>query len=277
MILNAFNSLISRSTLTLEEAKGQIRDSVEKEFKKRIQQELPTPDSIKNILQSQTLTTNDDLQKLSDKFIQLKDKCKFLEQQVDSKTSQINSIKDKTNKIKNSFSKLDDTIKLANDFLPTIKKIINIAPGAIAALGGIGTGLAIVKLDDGLKVAKGKVGEFESITKVLDPIKDKINNETNSINNQIDTALEALTPLKTQAQQICNYADTVYLQSIAQFSGLLDSDTISTSSDIETTRPVLQFKNPEEILNNLENSNKDKFIEYLRDIEGNTGYRIIKK
>lgn len=277
MILSAFNSLISSSTLTLEEAKGQIRDSVEKEFKKRIQQELPTPDNIKNKLQSQTLTTNDDLQKLSDKFTQLKDKCKFLEQQVDSKISQINSIKEKTNRIKENFSKIDGAIELANEFLPTVKKIINIAPSAIAALGGIGTGLAIVKLDDGLKAAKGKINEFESIIKILNPIKDKINNETSSINNQVDAASEALTSLKTQAQQTCNYADTIYLQLIDQFSGLLDSDTVTSPLNTETTRPVLQFNNPEKILNNLENSNKEKFIEYLRDTEGNTGYRIIKK
>ena len=36
MILGAFNNIISNSSLSLEEARGQVRDSVDKEFKSKI-------------------------------------------------------------------------------------------------------------------------------------------------------------------------------------------------------------------------------------------------
>jgi len=55
MIQTAFNSLVSSNTLLLEEAKTKVRDSVEKEFKTRIQQELSNPETIKNILESQNI------------------------------------------------------------------------------------------------------------------------------------------------------------------------------------------------------------------------------
>ena len=59
------------------------------------------------------------------------------------------------------------------------------------------------------------------------------------------------------------------MQVVSFYSNLLDSD------DDETT---IQFDNPEEILDNLEDSNKSKFFEFIENIETKeTGYRIIKK
>ena len=78
--------------------------------------------------------------------------------------------------------------------------------------------------------------------------------------------------LKAKIQENLNYIDTLFLQIIAQYSGLLDPATESGD-----TPPLPQFNNPGEILANLENSNKEKFFQYLKDIEGNTGYKIIKK
>ena len=37
------------------------------------------------------------------------------------------------------------------------------------------------------------------------------------------------------------------------------------------------FIDPEGILNNVENSNKEKFLIYINGSRGNTGYKIIKK
>ena len=293
MILGAFNNIISNSSLSLEEARGQVRDSVDKEFKSKIQKELPTPESINNQLQSYIIETTEDLQKLEARFNVLKNKCSFLKQQVDSKTSQLQSIKNKVDKITSNFDKLEKIIGVANEFLPELKTIVSVAPVTLAALGGIGSGLAITKLDDGLKAAKGKIAEFESVLKVLNTIKPFLTGPSNDINNKVDFALDALTTLKNSIQQTCDYTDNLFLQKISQFTpGLLDSDTVVDSEipvelDNSGVRPdglpIFQnnnpLSNPEEVLNNLENSNKDKFIQYIANVgkPSETGYRIIKK
>lgn len=273
MIQAAFNSLISSNTLSLEEAKGQIRDSGEKEFKSKIQQKLPTPASVKSQLQSQTLLTTEDLYKIESKFNQLKNRCNFLKQQVDSKINQIESIKNKVSRIDNNFSKLDEVIEIGNDFIPLLKIIITSATTALGFFTGfLSNALAEKKLNDGLEIAKGKITEFNQIINALNTIKPYISEQTSDIINQVDPALDALMGLKRQIEQNCNYIDNIFLQKISQFSGLLNSDNENLPES-----PTPQFNNPEEILNNLENSNKDKFFIYLRDNRGNTGYQIAKR
>lgn len=293
MILGAFNNIISNSSLSLEEARGQVRDSVDKEFKSKIQKELPTPESINNQLQSYTIETIEDLQKLETRFNVLKNKCRFLKQQVDSKISQLQSIKNKVNKINNNFDKLEQVIEIANKIVPEVQTVISVAPVALAALGGIGSGLAITKLDDGLKAAKGKIAEFKSVLKVLNTIKPFLTGPANDINSKVDSALIALASLKGSTQQTCDYIDALFLQKISQFTPeLLDSDTVvdnETSIGLDGSGlrpdglPIFQLNNqlsnPEEVLNNLENSNKDKFIQYITNVgkPSETGYRIIKR
>lgn len=273
MIQTAFNSLISSNTLLLEEAKSKVRDSVEKEFKTRIEQELSNPEAIQNILKSQSIKTIEDLQLVEAKFNQLKAKCNFLKNSVDSKIDQINAIKSKVNKIDGNFSKLDDVIQIANEFLPILNIIITSATTALGFFTGLlSNALAEKKINDGLEIAKGKIAEFNSVLAALNGIKSYIDSQTNTINDQIDPALNILNQLKLTVEQNCNYIDTIFLQTIAKYSELLDSDTENPSDP-----PTPQFDNPEEILNNLENSNKDKFFVYLKDNKDNTGYKIIKR
>jgi hypothetical protein len=273
MIQTAFNSLISSNTLLLEEAKGKIKDSVEKEFKTRIEQELSNPETIQNILKSQNIRTIEDLQLVEAKFNQLKTKCNFIKNSINSKIDQINAIKNKINKIDGNFSKLDDAIQVGNEFLPTLNLIITSATISLGFFTGLlSNALTEKKINDGLEIAKGKVAEFNSVLAALKGIKSYIGSQTNSINNQIDPALNILNQLKLTVEQNCNYIDTIFLQTIAKYSELLDSDTENPSDP-----PTPQFDNPEEILDNLENSNKDKFFVYLKDNKDNTGYKIIKR
>lgn len=271
MIQTAFNSLVSSNTLLLEEAKTKVRDSVEKEFKTRIQQELSNPETIKNILESQNIATVEDLQLVEAKFNQLKTKCNFLKQQVNSKITQIEAIKNKVNQVNQNFDKLDGVIEVANDFLPILNIIITSANVALGFLTGpLSNALAEKKINDGLQIASVKIKEFRSVVIAIAGVKTYIDKQTNDVLTQVDPALVALNTLKQTIEENCNYIDTVFLQIIAQYSGLLDPST-------ETTDPTPQFKNPEEILSSLENSGKEKFFKYIEDLEGNTGYQIIKK
>ena len=273
MIQSAFNSLVSSNTLLLEEAKTKVRDSVEADFKSQIEQQLPNQETINSILGSQDISTPEDLQKVEAKFNQLKYKTNSILQKVDNKISQLQQIKGKVSKINNNFSKLDEATEIANDFLPLLNIIITAAPAILAIFTGLlANALAEKKIEDGLDLAKSKIKELSSVVASIVGVKTFIDKQTSTISNQVDPAIEILEMLKDKIQENLNYIDTLFLQIIAQYSGLLDPATESGD-----TPPSPQFNNPGEILANLENSNKEKFFQYLKDIEGNTGYKIIKK
>ena len=273
MIQSAFNSLVSSNTLLLEEAKTKVRDSVEAEFKSQIEQELSNPENIKAILGSQDIATTEDLQKVEAKFNQLKFKTNSILQKVNNKINQLQQIKGKISKINNNFDKLSEVTEVANKFVPTLNIIITAAPNILAFFTGIfSNALAEKKISDGLDLAKSKIKELSSVIISLNSIQPFISKQTSDISKQVDPAIEVLERLKAKIQENLNYIDTLFLQIIAQYSGLLDPATES-----EDTPPSPPFNNPSEILNNLENSNKEKFFIYINSLKGNTGYEIIKK
>ena len=273
MIQSAFNSLVSSNALLLEEAKTKVRDSVEAEFKSQIEQELSNPETINSILGSQNIATNEDLQKVEAKFIQLKAKTNFTLQKVDNKINQLQQIKGKVSKINNNFDKLSEVTEVANKFVPTLNIIITAAPNLLAFFTGLlSNALAEKKISDGLDLAKSKIKELSSVILSLNSIQPFILKQTSDINKQVDPAIEILERLKAKIQENLNYIDTIFLQIIAQYSGLLDPAT-----ETEDNPPSPQFDDPEEILNNVENSNKEKFLIYINGFRGNTGYKIIKK
>lgn len=273
MIQSAFNSLVSSNALLLEEAKTKVRDSVEAEFKSQIEQELSNSENINTILGSQNIATNEDLQKVEAKFIQLKTKTNFILQKVDNKINQLQQIKNKISKVNNNFDKLSEITEITNKFVPTLNIIISSAPSILAVFTGLlSNALAEKKISDNLDLAKSKIKELSSVIKSLNNIQPFILNQTSSIINQVNPAIGILERLKAKIEENLNYIDTIFLQIIAQYSGLLDPTT-----ETEDNPPSPQFNNPEEILNNVENSNKEKFLIYIRGFKGNTGYKIIKK
>ena len=74
----------------------------------------------------------------------------------------------------------------------------------------------------------------------------------------VESYKEVLDILKKNIENL-NYIDTIFLQIIAQYSGLLDPAT-----ETEDNPPSPQFDDPEGILNNVENSNKEKLKENTR-------------
>lgn len=271
MILNAFNSLISSNMVVLENAKTKARDSVSKDFKNQILSKTPSPDSIKNQLSTQ-ITTTDDLKKTETQFKTLKENCRFLKTQVDSKETQLKAIQAQIQSINDKFAKIEDTIKVANQFIPALRIIITTAPAILSALSGpLANGLAITKINDGLKVAQAKIVELEAIVKVLSGIQKYILSQTEPINTSCSQAIDVLNNTRSQIEDRCNYIDEAFIQIITKIPNLpiIDKDTKT-----ENTKPIIL--NPESILDNLENSNKQTYIQYLRDMESNTGYQIVK-
>ena len=283
MILKAFTNAISEATLALESAKDKDRSAgsdskASKLFKSQVESQLPQPSSIKQQLTTQ-INNPDDLKEIERRFKLIKKKCQGVKGIVGGKKDQVNQIKSETGKVFSSFINLAIAIKIATNYLPTIKGLItggktglNVLPMSIPYVGspvpGSG-GKAIISLDDAIKAAESKIQEFDAIKETIPKVKDHIEKQTKPIDDTCDSALESLSNIENRIQATCDYADLTYLQVVSFYSNLLDSD------DDETT---IQFDNPEEILDNLEDSNKSKFFEFIENIETKeTGYRIIKK
>jgi hypothetical protein len=284
MIQSIFNSTISSNTLAVESVKNKLKNATsEKNLKAELLKQLPSEETIRQ--QLATLPQSKEaLDIITKKYKALKNKCKNIENKLDQKITQIEGIQQEISSVTDRFNKLTEFIDIAREFIPTLKIVITVGRAGLNALPlttpvgapipGAGGG-AIVNLDDALKKAQSKINEFDAIIKVLDEVKNYILSQVTPINNNCIKGLQVLNTIKPQIQTQCLIADTIFLQIISEFSNLIDSDTSS-----ETT--VIQFENPEEILDNLENSNKEKFFEIIRskskpDKTFETGYKIIKK
>ena len=67
--------------------------------------------------------------------------------------------------------------------------------------------------------------------------------------------------------------DSLYLEELKKYN--LNSATNNSQTNEEVINTLGNIHKPEVILDNLENSNKSLFIEYLRE-NGHTGYQITK-
>jgi uncharacterized protein (UPF0305 family) len=271
MIQDAFNSIISSNTLAVEEIKNKVKSSASSKLKEEILQKLSDPETIKQQLGGLPVT-QEQLDLVDKKYIRLKSETENLQNKSLQKSNEIQAIIDKISKVNERFDRLTGFTDEARKFLPTLKKIITGARIALNALPintPLGTpipgsgGGTIIGTDDKLKGAKSIK---KHITDQTDPIEESCNEAISIINN-----------INSQINIQKLIIDQIYLQIIGEFSGLIDSDTL-------TQETIPQSENPEEILNNLENSNREKYIQYLKNISTGdnnieileTGYKITK-
>ncbi len=285
MIQDAFNSIISSNTLAVEEIKNKVKNSTSSNLKEEILKKLSDPETIKQQLGGLPVT-QEQLDLVDKKYIRLKSETENLQNKSLQKSNEIQAIVDKISKVNERFDKLNDFFETALSFIPTLKKLITGARIALNALPintpvgapipGSGGG-AIISTDDKLKEAKSKVDQFESLSKVIEGIKEHITDQTDPIEESCNEAISIINNINSLINAQKLVIDQIYLQIIAEFSGLVDSDTL-------TQETIPQSENPEEILNNLENSNREKYIQYLKNIsigDNNieileTGYKITR-
>jgi hypothetical protein len=285
MIQDAFNSIISSNTLAVEEIKNKVKNSASSKLKEEILQKLSDPETIKQQLGGLPVT-QEQLDLVDKKYIRLKSETENLQNKSLQKSNEIQAIIDKISKVNERFDRLTGFTDEARKFLPTLKKIITGARIALNALPintPLGTpipgsgGGTIIGTDDKLKGAKSKIEQFEALTEVLDGIKKHITDQTDPIEESCNEAISIINNINSQINIQKLIIDQIYLQIIGEFSGLIDSDTL-------TQETIPQSENPEEILNNLENSNREKYIQYLKNISTGdnnieileTGYKITK-
>ncbi len=240
---------------------------------------VPTPESVLNLLP--LISTPDQFAQIQNNFIRLKEQCKKTEATLIKLRDQIDDVLNKTNRIESIFGTLNGFIDLISDFIPLFKLIISVGQVTLAAqVFPVASGTITIRTGDAIKLAKSKLREIDSITQVLDSITDPILSQTNDIQ-------DTLLPLRAKLQEIitiikarCFYLDSVLIDKLKELELSMAQSPPSGSGNPQDTEQIVNVLssqvNPENILDNLENSNKERFIEYLVE-NGFTGYQIIKK
>lgn len=248
---------------------------------------VPTPESILNLLP--LVTTPDQMSRIVDNFVKLKEACKKAEKLVQDLINQIDKILDKLSDIERIFTTLSGFISFISDFIPLLKTLIGVGQVALAAqVFPIASGTVTIRVGDAIKLAKAKIREFDALVKIVDPITTFIRQEIDGIQGILFPVRRKLVKLLTQIRARCFYLDSVILDKLKELElsmaqnppsggGINGPQGTGISQTTENIVNILsdQF-NPEDILDNLENSNKEKFIEYLTE-NGFTGYQIVKR
>lgn len=248
---------------------------------------IPTPESILNALP--VITTPDQFAEIQRKFIKLKEDCEKVKMILSKAIEQIDSILSKMDRIEQIFGTLNGFISLLSEFIPLLRVINGTMQIVLAAqVFPIASGTVTVRAGDALKFVKSKIKEIDALAKLSESI-------TRPVLNGVDEIQEELIPLRDKLQQVlsevtarCFYLDNVLLNKLKELElsmsqnpstggGESGAQGTGVSQDTETIVNQLasQFE-PELILDNLENSNKERFIEYLTE-NGFTGYQIVKK
>mgnify|MGYP000043853424 FL=1 len=248
---------------------------------------IPTPESILNALP--VISTPDQFAEIQRNFIRLKENCKKVERLLVQLIEQIDKALGKLDRIDQIFGTLNGFIGLLSDFIPLLRTIIAIGQvGLIAQVFPIAQGSITIRLGDAIKVAKGKLREIDSLARLIGPLSSFILKETAGLRNILYPVRAKLNKILTEVRARCFYLDSVLIDKLKELElamaqnppigGGIDGPN-GTGVDVTTEELVTTLADqfaPEDILNNLENSSKPKFIEYLVE-NGFTGYQITKK
>jgi len=248
---------------------------------------IPTPASILNALP--LITTPDQFAEIQRKFIQLKNACKIAEAQISNLIAQIDSVLGKLDRIEQIFSSLNSFLSFLSEFIPVLRILNGTMQVVLSAqVFPVANGTITVRAGDALKYVKSKIKEIDALAKVAKSISEPVLEEVNSIQNTLLPLRNKLQEILTKIRARCFYLDSVLIDKLKELELSMAQNPSTgggvngpngTGVDVTTENLVNtladQFE-PEEILNNLENSNKERFIEYLVE-NGFTGYQIVRR
>jgi hypothetical protein len=248
---------------------------------------VPTPESILNILPF--ITTPDQFAEIQRKFIQLKQQCKTAEASIQILIDQIDKVLGKLNRIEQIFSLLDGFLSFLSELVPIMKVLVGTMQVTLGAqVSPIISGTATVNAGDAIKFAKSKIKEIEALAKIANSVAEPTLQSVDELQGILLPTRTKLQEILTEIRARCFYLDSVLLDKLKELElsmtqnppgggGTSGPQGTGVIQDTEQIVNILasQFE-PEEILNNLENSNKERFVEYLVE-NGFTGYQVVKK
>lgn len=248
---------------------------------------IPTPESILYALP--VISTPDQFEEIQNKFIKLKEDCDKVKDIINKIIEQIDSVLDKINRIEEIFGTINGFLSFLSDFIPLLKVINTTMQVLLAAqVFPIASGTITVRAGDALKFVKSKLKEIEALVAIAEAISEPVLDGTNAIQEELLPIRSKLQDILTEVNARCFYIDNVLLDKLKELE-LSMTQNPSTGGGVggpqgtgvtQTTEDIVNILssqvNPELILDNLENSNKQRFIEYLTE-SGFSGYQIVKK
>lgn len=249
---------------------------------------IPTPESILNLLP--LVTTPDQFAEIQENFIKLKKGCKTAEDMLINLISQIDKALGKLERVDQIFGTLNGFIDFLSNFIPILRVLIstgNIVLAAQIAPWNV-QGAIIIRAGDAIKMAKGKLKEIDSLRKIIQPLSSFLLKQTSELREILLPIRENLNNLLIEVRAKCFYLDSVLITKLNELELSMTQnpptsgggvDGPGTTGVSQTTEQIVQTLAdqvpPESILDYLENSNKEKVIQYL--VENNlTGYQITK-
>lgn len=248
---------------------------------------IPTYDSILNALP--LVTTPNQITQIKDNFVNLKQKCESIKTLINKSIAEIDKVLDKLNRIDFIFSNFSNFIDFISQFIPLLRTMIAAGQIILAAqVFPIASGAITIKAGELIKKAKAIIGQINALAKIIDPMFDFIQQKINDIQSILFPLRSKLNEILTEVNIRCFYIDDIFLSKLTELElamaqnppvgggveGPQGTGVSQTTEQIVST--LADQIEPELILDYLENSNKEKFIEYLVE-NGFTGYQIVKK
>lgn len=289
MSIQIFSATLPTIYNILEEGKEQtffLKDQIPY-VETRLKVNTPTPASILNALPR--VTTPDQFRKIQSNFIRLKEECKKTEDELNNLVVQTNKIIGKLRRVEEILSNLDQFISFLSEFIPVLRILITSTQIALAAqVTPLVSGLTTIRLGDAIRFGKSKLKEIDSLTDLVSQVTEPVLEEVEEYKNILLPLNETLNKILAEIRARCFYLDSVLISKLKELElsmtqnpssdgGVSGPQGTGVPQDTETIVNLLysQF-DPEKILDNLENSNKEKFVEYLVE-NGFTGYQVVKR
>ena len=248
---------------------------------------IPTPESILNALP--LITTPDQFQQIQARFVQLKQACKMVEMQIQLLIDQIDGVLAKVDRIEQIFGTLNGFLGFLGEFIPLLRILNGTMQVVLAAqVFPVASGTVTVRAGDAIKFVKSKIKEIDALVKISRSVSEPVLEGTDEIQATLLPVRAKLQDILTRIRARCFYLDSVLLDKLKELELSMTQNPPSGGGTngpqgtgvVQDTEQIVnalasQFE-PEEILNNLENSNKERFIEYLTE-SGLTGYQVVKR
>ena len=236
----------------------------------RITVNIPNTSRILLLLAERTNSTEE----LERAFLELKKVCQTLERELRNYVNEIDKIINILNRVNQTFGSFDGILTQLLQLIPVFNSIIAAGQIILAAqVFPVANGALIIRTGDAINLLKGKIKEIQGLGSLITNTASFFNRETSLLLSILNPVRSEILNILTILQTRCLLIDSLYLEELKKYN--LNSATNNSQTNEEIIDTLGGIYKPEIILDNLENSNKSQFIEYLVE-NGHTGYQITK-
>ena len=193
--------------------------------------------------------------------------------QLQQLIAQIDGVLDKVDRIEQIFGSINGFLSFLSDFIPLLRILNGTMQVVLAAqVFPVASGTLTVRAGDALKYVKSKIKEIDALVKLSRAVSIPVFETTDAIQDDLIPLKNKLLEILGEVRARCFYLDSVLIDKLKELELSMTQNPSTgggiggpngTGVDITTEDLVNVLSNqfePEDILDNLENSNKTKCI-----------------